>query len=446
MLELDVEDLDHQGRGIGRHEGVVVLVEGALPDERVRVRVEHRGRRHWVASLLEVLTPSPHRRRPPCILADHCGGCSLQHLSQEGQDAWTMRRLEETLRRLGGLEVSIRPLLAAASEFGYRNRAVIPLQRQASGPLKAGYYRRGSHRIVNMNRCPVLDPRIDRLIAPLKADLEATGWSADPHHGILRHLSLRVGHGSGQVLITLVASQDELPGLRELAADWLERWPEVVGVGLNLQPNPTNVLFGERTLVLAGQDHLMESFGGLELEIGPDTFFQVNTAQAERVLPLLIEALPPEPGVLVDAYCGIGTFSLPLARLGWQVLGLESHPGAVARAQANAHRLNLANRAHFAVGDVGALLDDRLTAAGPQARLLLDPPRRGLDRVVVEVIRERTPRQVLYLSCDPATLSRDLALLCEGTLYRVEWAQPLDFFPATTHGETFVVLSSAALP
>jgi 23S rRNA (uracil1939-C5)-methyltransferase len=411
MLELDVEDLDHQGRGIGRHEGVVVLVEGALPDERVRVRVEHRGRRHWVASLLEVLTPSPHRRRPPCILADHCGGCSLQHLSQEGQDAWTMRRLEETLRRLGGLEVSIRPLLAAASEFGYRNRAVIPLQRQASGALKAGYYRRGSHRIVNMNRCPVLDPRIDRLIAPLKADLEATGWSADPHHGILRHLSLRVGHGSGQVLITLVASQDELPGLRELAADWLERWPEVVGVSLNLQPNPTNVLFGERTLVLAGQDHLMESFGGLELEIGPDTFFQVNTAQAERVLPLLIEALPPEPGV-----------------------------------QANAHRLNLADRAHFAVGDVGALLDDHLTAAGPQARLLLDPPRRGLDRVVVEVIRERTPRQVLYLSCDPATLSRDLALLSEGNLYRVEWAQPLDFFPATTHGETFVVLSSAALP
>ena len=446
MIELDVDDLDHQGRGVGRHDGMVVLVEGALPGERVRARVLHRARRHWVASLQDILRASPHRRRPPCILADHCGGCSLQSLDPTGQALWKEQRLAQTLRRLGGLDVTIRPLLAAPNDLGHRNRAVIPLQRDQSGRLRAGYYRRGSHRIVNMNRCPVLDARIDRLIAPLKADLDASGWPADPQLGVLRHLALRLGHGTGEVLITLVATHAQLPNLAHLADSWMARWPEVVGVGVNLQPQPTNVLFGPETRVVAGRARLLERFAGLELEIAADTFFQVNTPQAERVVPLLLEALPDPPGELIDAYCGIGTLSLPLAQQGWTVRGLEVHPGAVDLACANARRLALDHRARFSVVDVAGLLADALAAQGGQGCLLLDPPRRGLDRSVVDAIRSTPPQTLLYLSCDPATLSRDLALLCAEQRFEPAWVQPIDFFPATSHVEALAVLNCAARP
>ena len=443
LLELTVDDLDHQGRGVARHDGMVVFVPGGLPGETVRVRVQFRGRRHWLASLDQVISPSPQRCRPACILADHCGGCSLQHLSATGQGQWKEERVRQTLLRLGGVDAKVEPLLADGRQLGYRNRAVIPLHRDGQGKLRAGFYRRGSHRIVNMSRCPVLDPRLDALIAPLKSDLERTAWSADPHQGLLRHLALRIGQGTGEVLITLVASSDQIDGLAPLAEQWRHRWPQVVGVVLNLQPQPTNVLFGPHTRCLTGRDHLLERFAGLDLAIAADTFFQVNTAQAERVVPLLQASLPPTPARLLEAYCGIGTYSLPLAAAGWQVQGIEWQAEAVALADANAARNGLSPSCSFTAGDVAEELATALVASRPQA-LLLDPPRKGLEAQVVAAIRQNPAPRLLYLSCDPATLARDLALLCADGVHHVERVQPIDFFPHTSHVETLAVLSCAA--
>lgn len=177
-LELEIIDLGHDGQGVGRHDGLVVFVSGALPGDTVQVRLQAVARRHLVGQLLRVLTPSGDRRRPPCILADNCGGCSLQPLADGAQAAWKQRSLEQTLQRIGGLSAPVRPLLVADPTLGYRNRALIPLERRADGRLRAGYYRRGSHQIVNMARCPVLDPRIDALIAPSRPTSKpATGRS-----------------------------------------------------------------------------------------------------------------------------------------------------------------------------------------------------------------------------------------------------------------------------
>lgn len=440
--EIAIADLTLQGEGIGRLEdGSVVFVPGALPGELVRIRLRERRRNLWRASLVAVLEPSPQRRRPPCILADHCGGCSLQPLEDQAQADWKEAHLRQTLLRLGHLEAPLRPILRCPQPLGYRNRAVIPLERTAEGVLRAGFYRRGSHRIVNLNRCPVLDPRIDTLIAPLKDDLEATPWPVDRHGGGgLRHLALRVGAGSGEVLITLVArSAEELPGLENLAAAWMERWPAVVGVGLNLQPHLDNRLFGDRTLTIQGRSWLREPFAGLEYRIGATSFFQVNTAQAEAVVPLLHEALGPGPGHLIDAYCGIGTFSLPLAQAGWRVDGIEEQPVAVELARANADANGLAARARFHTHDVAAVLAERLDGEGVGA-LLLDPPRKGLAPAALAAIVAAGPEQLLYLSCDPATLARDLARLCSEGPYRPEWLQPIDFFPNTSHVECLAVL------
>jgi 23S rRNA (uracil1939-C5)-methyltransferase len=440
QLELAIDDLDQEGRGLGRHDGAVVFVEGGLPGEWLRVRLVHRARRHWLAELVAVLTPSPERRRPPCILADRCGGCTLQALAPSAQQQWKQQRVATALQRIGGLDAPVRPLLAAPDDLGYRNRAVIPLELR-EGRLRAGYYQRGSHRIVNLNHCPVLDPRLDGLIAPLKADLEASDWPVDRHAGApdggLRHLALRVGSHSGEVLITLISAHGDLPGLEDLARFWLERWPALVGVCLNLQPDPGNRLMGAHTRVLAGRGELREAFAGLELMVAADSFFQVHTRQAERVVPLLFEALEDVQGYLVDAYCGIGTFSLPLAAAGWRVLGLEQQGAAVALARRNAAANDLSDTTCFEEAVVGEVLAERLPGSDA---LFVDPPRKGLEGPALAAIVAGGPPRLLYLSCDPATQARDLALLVREGGYQLRWLQPIDFFPNTSHVETLAVL------
>ncbi|WP_216902993.1 23S rRNA (uracil(1939)-C(5))-methyltransferase RlmD [Synechococcus sp. CCY 9618] len=446
-LELAITDLGHEGQGVGRHEGQVVFVPGALPGDTVQVRLLAAARRHLVGQLQRVVAPSGDRRRSPCILADNCGGCSLQPLEDAAEAAWKQRSLEQTLQRIGGLSAPVRPLLAATPTLGYRNRALIPLERTGEGRLRAGYYRRGSHRIVNMARCPVLDPRIDCLIAPLKADLEASDWPVDRHGGAgetdqgpgLRHLGLRVGVATGELLITLISSHDDLPGLAELADAWRERWPDLVGVCLNLQPLPSNRLMGEETRLIRGREWINETFAGLRFRIAADTFFQVNTRQAERLVACLKEALGPGPGggSLLDAYAGIGTYSLPLAAAGWQVHGLELHPSAVAMARLNAAANQLEERARFEQADVPLVLEERLQ--GMDA-LVLDPPRKGLAPAATAAILANPPARIAYISCDPASLARDLAQLCGTGAYRLNWVQPVDFFPNTSHVEALAAL------
>ena len=440
--EVLINDLSHDGQGIGRSGEAVVFVPGALPGERVRARLVRKARRHWLSQLDEILETSPHRRREPCILASKCGGCSLQHLAPEAQVEWKRTSVVNALGRIGGLSQAVEPVLAPPDALGYRNRAIIPLERLDDSTVRCGYYRRGSHRIVSLNHCPVLDPRIDALVQPIKADLAATDWPIDRDcHGSggLRHLALRVGRHTGEVLITLISSHDRLPGLQELADRWMQRWPEVVGVTLNLQPKANNVLMGPDTRVIAGQRSIRERFGAHELEIATDTFFQVFTEQAERVLPLLQSVLDKQasPGLAIDAYCGIGTYSLPMAAAGWRVEGLEVNPEAVLQAQRNAEANGLSDRCSFRTCDVADALAERL----PEADLLfLDPPRRGLDQAVVSTILESPPERLLYLSCDPASLARDLAPLVTGGAYALHTVQPLDFFPHTTHVETLAVL------
>ncbi len=440
-VELLINGLSHDGQGVGRLDDQAVFVPGALPGERVEVRLVHRARRHWLAELVAVQQPAENRRRPPCILADHCGGCSVQHLEDVAQQDWKHQKVVDAIRRIAHLDTPVAPLFSAPGGLGYRNRAIIPLERCEDGRLKAGFYRRGSHRIVNMNHCPVLDPRLDALIEPLKKDLEASDWPVDrdsSEEGGLRHLALRLGSHTGELLITLVSSHDQLEGLEILAAQWLQRWPELVGVCLNLQPRPTNTLMGPDTRVLAGRGWVQERFCGLSLRVAAETFFQVHTQQAERVVPLILAALAEHAtGVLVDAYCGIGTYSLPVAAAGWEVHGIEVNPEAVQQARLNARDNGLADRVSFEAGEVAACLGEHLPHCDA---LFVDPPRKGLEPAALRSILANPPAQLLYLSCDPATLARDLGELVSQGAYQLLSLQPLDFFPQTSHVETFAVL------
>jgi len=443
VITLKGADLNLKGEGLARWQGWVIVVPGLLPGEVARVQLQQRRRSQWNGRRTETLFPAPGARKPPCILAESCGGCTLQHVEDDHQASWKRENLRQTLARIGGIDVPLEPLLESEGrELAYRNRALIPLHRDLEGRLRMGYYRRGSHRLVNLNRCPVLEPGIDALLEPIKIDLQASGWPADAdlHLGDgLRHLGLRIGAHTGEVLITLVSSTADLPDVHKLAQHWMERWPEVRGVTLNLQPQRNNRVLGEQTLTLCGSGSINERFCDLSLTLATTTFFQVNTIQAERIVLRLRQwLLERAEGVgVIDAYCGIGTIALPLAAAGLQVSGLELHRASVDQARANALVNGLAS-ARFETGDVKELLAAALPHHGA---LVVDPPRKGLEPTVLAQILACPPRWMAYLSCDPATLARDLAQLAgpEGP-YRIDRLQPVDFFPQTTHMECLALM------
>ena len=435
-------DLNHQGLGLARWQGWVVIVPQLLPGEEAQVQLLQRKKSQWFARHLKTLVAGPGARKSPCILAQDCGGCSLQHLEDSLQAEWKRTRLEQTLRRIGGIDIqSPAPINNDLDHLGYRNRALIPLLRRED-QLRLGYYRRGSHRIVNLNRCPVLDPRIDALIKPLKQDLEASGWPADADlHGEpgLRHLGLRVGVRTGELLITLVSATAELNGVKTLAEEWMNRWPALAGVTLNLQPRRSNTVLGAITHTLAGRDCISERFCDLQLLLGTTTFFQVNTDRAEQIVIVLRDWLLQlgDCKRLIDAYCGIGTISLPVAAAGIGVVGLEINPASVQQARQNA-ALNGITEASFEAGDVALLLGDYLR---DHDALVVDPPRKGLTPDVLDAILNCPPKSLAYLSCDSATLARDIKrLVSDNGPYAIDRIQPVDFFPQTTHLECLVLM------
>ena len=444
LIDVECRDLDRDGKGLASWNNWIIVVPNLLPGELAQVQLQQRHRSRWFARQVKLLEAAPNRRKSPCILASDCGGCTLQALDDPGQTRWKQDTLAQTMVRVGGVQIQPNPVLDQAERaFGYRNRALIPLRREGNGPLKAGYYRAKTHRIVNMNQCPVLDPRLDELVRPMKDDLDATGWPADHDllaSGGLRHLGLRLGHHTGEILVTLISSRPKLPGLEELATRWLERWPQIKGVCLNLQPKRNNLVLGPETYVVAGSDSIKERFCGTVLQLSSTTFFQINTPQAERIVTILADWLQehaPQSQV-IDAYCGIGTISLPLAQRGLSVIGLELHQASVDQALISAMQNDLSKSCDFIAGDVVDLLEQKLQTADA---LVLDPPRKGLDPKVIDIILDQPPGLIAYLSCDVATMARDLkALIQPNGPYELDRLQPVDFFPQTTHLECLGLL------
>jgi 23S rRNA (uracil1939-C5)-methyltransferase len=441
LLEVDISDLSDRGDGVGRWQGRVVFVPDTVPGDRVVVRLVYVKRQYAHGKLQHLLTPSGHRTRPACIVADKCGGCQWQHIDYEFQLLAKRNLVTQALDRIGGLShPPVEPVLAGGEALHYRNKATYPLGRSATGQVQAGYYQKGTHQLLNLNQCPIQDQRLNPLLAEVKQDIQQRGWAIydeQRHQGDLRHLSLRIGRRTGEMLLTLVVSSSHLPGLVDQAEEWLRRYPALVGVALNLNPAATNVIFGAQTQTIAGRAYLEEQFAGLVFRIQPTTFFQVFTEQAEALLQVIIDQLQLQGDeMLVDAYCGIGTFTLPLAQRVGQIVGLEAQPEAIAQAQQNA-ALNQIDNAHFEAGAVETLLP-QLTA-NPDI-VLLDPPRKGCDRAVMEALIKLRPAQIVYVSCNPATLARDLKILCEAAPYQLTRVQPADFFPQTSHVETATFL------
>ena len=444
-LDLEITDLSSSGDGLGRWQERVVFVPNTVPGDVVRARLVQAKPTFGRAKVKQLLAPSPHRVRAACIVADKCGGCQWQSVGYPAQLAAKQQQVMDAFTRIGGFETPmVLPILGTDAPLAYRNKATYPLGRSPEGQVKAGYFRQGSHKLVNLNQCPVQDERLNPLLAEVKRDIQERGWSIyneTKHQGRLRHLALRVGRRTGQQLLTLVSTAPNLKDVELQAQEWRDRYPALVGVCVNLNPDKTNAIFGAETLVIDGVPYIEEIFADLRFRIHATTFFQVNTEQAERVLQVIMNELQLTGSeTIIDAYCGVGTLTLPLAQKAKRIVGLEAQPEAVAQALFNAG-LNGIDNVEFRAGDVGALLSQTADSlSDPLDIVILDPPRKGCDRAVLDTLVELRPPRIVYMSCDPATLARDLKILRDEGGYTLTKAQPADFFPQTPHVECVAFL------
>lgn len=439
-VNLTIDRLAYGGRGVARTDGFVVFVPDTAPGDRVLARLWRVKNGYGEADLVEVRGRSALRTPPPCPHFGPCGGCIWQHIDYRAQAAAKEQIVRESLSHLAGVEdVELRPIIAMTSPWYYRNKMEFTFH--PDGAL--GLHTRGAwDRVVPLETCYLQSPASNVILGVIREWALASGLSRyDPRSqtGMLRQVVVREGKATGEIMVGLITAAPEVPRLQELATLLLSAVPRITGVLHGTNPGPSDGLPLAGITAVAGRPYIVEELAGLRFRIGLETFFQTNTTQAER----LVEAVEALAGVrsgdvVYDLYCGVGTFSLLLARRAGRVYGIENSPAAIEAARENA-ALNAITNAEFAGGDVRQLLPGVHARAGQPDVLLLDPPRSGAGRRVMRKIGETGAPRIVYVSCNPTTLAPDLKELLPAG-YTVRAVQPLDLFPHTHHIECVVLL------
>lgn len=463
---IDIIGMNHDGEGVGRAEGYTLFVQGALPGEKVRVKVLKTKKQYGYAKLLDVLEASPDRVAAPCPIYDRCGGCQLQHWSYAGQLAWKRQHVVDALERIGKLHVAgepqpaagaagvaggagegaeaaergpgitVLPTLGMAEPWRYRNKAQVPVG-VTDGALVGGFYARGSHRIVDMETCLIQHEHNDDVVGRVKAiarELGVTAYDEETGRGLLRHVVVKKAFRTGEMMLVLVTNGRDIPHADAWIGLIREQIPHVVSICQNVNTKLTNVIFGDETRVLWGRDVIYDYIGDVQFAISARSFYQVNPVQTEVLYGKTVEyAGLTGHETVIDAYCGIGTISLFLAQHAERVYGVEIVKEAIEDARANAE-LNGMKHVMFEVGASEDVIP-RWKEQGIEADVIVvDPPRKGCDPRLLETILEMKPERVVYVSCNPSTLARDLRILEDGG-YRTVEVQPVDMFPHTVHVE-----------
>lgn len=449
MVRVTVTDMNNLGYGVGHLDGLTVFVRGGVVGETVSAKVIKVTKSYLVALCEASPEPSPNRCEPDCASYPACGGCVNRHITY-AHELELKRSYVENAFRKAGVAATVKDVMTTGKTIAYRNKAQYPiLPEPKTGVPQLGFFAGASHRLVPAMDCrlqPAVFGRISRDVMRFLIDNRIPAYDEATGCGLVRHLYLRCGEATGEVLVCLVLNGDRLPHEDELARVLTERNPEIVGILLNENTAATNVVLGERYRLLAGKPYLTDRLCGLEFRISPESFYQVNHDACE-LLYGLAKAYAGLTGreTLVDLYCGIGTIGLSMAGDAAQVLGLELVPGAVECAKENAARNGIAN-AVFACGDAG----DPMTLLGQAAELangglseavvVLDPPRKGTTRELIDALDANRVGRVVYVSCNPDTLARDCAVfLSHG--YTLSEVTPVDLFPRTGHVESVCVLS-----
>lgn len=441
-ITLTVNGLGSSGEGVGKYEGFTVFVKGALPEEEVRVTITLVKKSYAVGALEEIVKASAERVEPACPVYKECGGCQLQHLSYKRQLECKRQQVQDALTRIGHLNLEALPVLGAAEPWSYRNKMQFPAAADAEGVLQIGCYATATHSVVDTDACMISKEANNAIMKTVRTWMQHYNISAYDEKtgkGLVRHIMGRVGVHSGEVMAVIITSGYDIPH-RGVLIEWLKRHvPGLVSVVQNINKKQTNVVMGSKTRVLYGPESIKDSLGSLSFHISAQAFFQVNSEQAEKLYNKALEfAALSGKETVVDVYCGTGTISLYLARHAKQVYGIEIVAPAIENAKKNAEENKCAN-AEFICGDAAVELPKLLAGGVRPDVLVVDPPRAGCEQKVLAAIAEVQPERVVYVSCNPASLARDLAFM-EQHGYKAIVAQPVDMFPMTSHVETVVLL------
>ncbi|RNA66775.1 23S rRNA (uracil(1939)-C(5))-methyltransferase RlmD [Alteribacter keqinensis] len=436
-INVTFEDLTHDGAGVAKVNGYPIFVPRALPDEEAEIKIIKVKKNFAIGRLINVTKESSNRTKPPCPIFKRCGGCQLQHLSYEGQLEYKQKHVKDVLARIGGLpDVPVHETLGMEDPWRYRNKAQVPVGERG-GHIIAGFYAERSHEIVDMPNCVIQHEENDKVVQLVKGLAKKYGiraYDEKKHKGTLRHIVTRHGKTSGELMVVLVTRGKELPNKKNLVDDIRENLPHVTSIVQNINPKRTNVIFGEKTEVLWGEDVIYDSIGDIRFAISPRSFYQVNPSQTKVLYDKALEYADLSGSeTVIDAYCGIGTISLFLAQKAKKVLGVEVVPEAIKDAKNNA-KLNGLTNTDFVVGEAEKVMPWWSAQGVRPEVVVVDPPRKGCDEELLEAIVNMKPERVVYVSCNPATLARDLKYLDEHG-YETKEVQPVDMFPQTTHVE-----------
>ncbi|HHV17636.1 MAG TPA: 23S rRNA (uracil(1939)-C(5))-methyltransferase RlmD [Thermoanaerobacterales bacterium] len=437
--EILIERMAHEGQGIGKINGLKIFVEGAMIGEKCRVKITKSKKHYAIAKIIEILKPSLDRITPKCMYANQCGGCHLQYMSYEAQLSFKTSKVKDSLKRIGHIDTEVYETLGMVEPWHYRNKSQYPVGRRNNNVV-LGFYENRSHDIVDLENCLIQHSLIDKVMLTVKDWLEQyhiSIYNELSHEGLIRHVVIKVGYKTGVVMAILVANGKEIPFIDRLVKMLGSKIQGFKCLILNVNTKKTNVIMGEENIVLYGRTYIYDYIGDVKFRISPLSFFQVNSIQMEALYKKTLEyAGLTGSETVIDLYCGIGTISLFLAKKAKRVYGIEVVSQAIDDARINAE-INGIDNVGFIEGAAEKVMPKIAERGIKPDVIVVDPPRRGCDEKTLEAIARVSPDRVVYVSCNPATLARDLRYL-EDRGYKTEEVQPVDMFPQTHHVECVI--------
>jgi len=443
ILTVRIEDMSETGEGIGKYEGYTLFVKDAYLGDLVKAKIVKPKKNYAFARLEEIIEASPFRVEPPCPVHRACGGCQLQPLSYEKQLEFKEKKVRDCLARIGGFkEVNIKPTMGMENPFGYRNKAQFPFGLNKDGQIITGFYAGRTHCIIENERCLLGSPKNEEILALIKeymVENKVSPYDEKTGKGVVRHALIRIGHHTGQIMVCMVINTSKLPNEAALISK-LQQVEGMTSICVNVNKEDTNVIMGNKTYTIWGLDKIEDKIGDLSFKISARSFFQVNSVQTERLYSKALEyAQLSESDVVWDLYCGIGTISLFIAQKASKVYGVEIVEDAIKDARENA-TLNGMTNVEFFVGKAEEVVPDKMRTEGIKADVIVvDPPRKGCEVELLDALLKIAPKRIVYVSCSPSTLARDLKYLCAEKYELVE-ATPVDMFGMSSHVESCVLL------
>ncbi|MFA9379141.1 MAG: 23S rRNA (uracil(1939)-C(5))-methyltransferase RlmD [Lachnotalea sp.] len=443
-FKVTIEDMGIEGEGIGKVDGYTWFIKDALMGDVVEAKAIKLKKNYGYAKLVAILEPSVYRTEPKCVYHKQCGGCQIQALDYKQQLIFKQNKVENNLKRIGNFhDIDVLPVIGMEEPYYYRNKAQFPIGQDKDGNIIAGFYAGRSHSIIANTKC-YLGAEVNEVILKKLIDFmtenKTTAYHEETNKGLVRHILIRVGFTTKEIMVSIVINGNKLPQSDKLVQS-LQEIPGMTSISVNINKKNTNVILGSEVVTLWGQDYITDYIGDVKYQISPLSFYQVNPEQTKKLYETALDYAGLNGNEVVwDLYCGIGTISLFLAKQANKVMGVEIIPEAIEDARNNA-AINGIENAEFYVGKAEEVLPRKFKEDGQYAEVIVvDPPRKGCEQVLLDTIVEMKPERVVYVSCDSATLARDLRYLCDRG-YEVKKVQPVDMFGHTVHVESVVLLS-----